>query len=162
MQAVELYTDGACSGNPGPGGYGVILRYGQHEKTMSMGYRRTTNNRMELLAAIVGLESLNRPCEVILTSDSRYVVDAISQGWLKNWQRRGFRKSDGGPVLNPDLWQRLIPLLETHTVKTVWVKGHSDNPFNNRCDAMAVAAAAAPTEVDEEFEGQMTIDPTDE
>ncbi|NLT58787.1 MAG: ribonuclease HI [Clostridiales bacterium] len=149
---VALYTDGACSGNPGPGGYGVILCHGPHEKVLSAGFRRTTNNRMELLAVIVGLEQLNQPCQVTLVSDSRYVVDALAKGWLRRWQAAGYRKADGKPVLNPDLWRRLAPLLERHEVRPVWVRGHEDNPYNNRCDALAVAAAASPAGIDEVFE----------
>ncbi len=142
MKRVELYTDGACSGNPGNGGYGGILRYGAKEKTFSQGYRHTTNNRMELMAAIVGLEMLNQACEVELYSDSKYLVDAIERGWVYSWQKKGWKKSDGKPALNVDLWQRMLTQLSRHKVKLIWVKGHAGNPNNERCDKMAVAAGA--------------------
>jgi ribonuclease HI len=141
--AVTIYTDGACSGNPGPGGYGILLESGKHRKELSAGYQRTTNNRMELLAVIVALELLKRPCAVTLFSDSRYVVDAIQQNWLRGWQARGWQKADKEPVKNIDLWQRLLPLLNQHQVQLRWVKGHASNPGNNRCDELAVAAARA-------------------
>ena len=151
MKQVDLYTDGACSGNPGPGGYGIVLCYGEHRKELSGGYRRTTNNRMELMAAIVGLEALNQPCEVTLYSDSKYLTDALSKGWLSSRQRRGYIKSGGERVKNPDLWDRLTTQLLRHRVTPVWVKGHADNALNNRCDQLAVAAAAAPREEDEGY-----------
>lgn len=137
MKTIELYTDGACSGNPGPGGYGVILRYGSHEKELSAGFRQTTNNRMELLAAIIGLEALKEPCAVTLYSDSKYLVDALEKGWLASWQARGWKKADKKPVLNVDLWQRLLPLLDKHDVRLHWLKGHDGHPENERCDALA-------------------------
>jgi ribonuclease HI len=143
MKKVEIYTDGACSGNPGPGGWGAILRYaaldGVREREMSGGAPNTTNNRMELSAVIEGLRALKQPCEVTLYTDSQYVTNAINQGWLENWRRSNWRKKDGA-VKNPDLWQTLVPLLETHSVRFVWVRGHADNAYNNRCDALAVAA----------------------
>lgn len=142
MKKVELYTDGACSGNPGKGGYGGILKYGDTERSFSQGYRRTTNNRMELLAAIVGLEMLNQVCEVDLYSDSKYLVDAVEKGWVYGWKKKGWKKSDGKPALNVDLWQRLLVQLARHNVKLIWVKGHAGNPNNERCDKMAVAASA--------------------
>ena len=138
MKKVELYTDGACSGNPGNGGYGGILRYGDKEKTFSQGYCHTTNNRMELLAAIVGLEMLNQACEVELYSDSKYLVDAIDKGWVYGWKKKGWIKSDKKPALNVDLWEKLLPLLEKHEVSFVWVKGHAGHPENERCDRLAV------------------------
>lgn len=137
MKEVMLFTDGACSGNPGPGGYGVILRYGEKEKEMSKGFSLTTNNRMELLAAIVGLEALKEPCKVMLYSDSKYLTDAINKGWLRSWESRGWKKADKSPVLNRDLWERLISLLDKHSVTFCWLKGHDGHPENERCDAMA-------------------------
>ena len=136
-KTVSIYTDGACSGNPGPGGYGAILVYGKTELVLSGGEPLTTNNRMELTAAIVGLEALKYPCNVRLVSDSRYLVDAIEKDWLRQWKARGWRKSDGKPVLNPDLWQRLDRQLATHAVTFEWIKGHAGHPYNERCDALA-------------------------
>lgn len=138
---VTIYTDGACSGNPGPGGYGVVLLFGDRRMELSAGYRSTTNNRMELLAVIVALESLKRRCRVAVYSDSQYVVKAINDGWLRNWVARGWRKSNKKPVENIDLWKRLLPLLENHDVSFHWVKGHADTPENERCDVLAVAAS---------------------
>ena len=138
---VTIYTDGACSGNPGPGGYGVVLLFGDRRMELSAGYRSTTNNRMELLAVIVALESLKRRCRVAVYSDSQYVVKAINEGWLRNWVARGWRKSNKKPVENIDLWKRLLPLLENHDVAFHWVKGHADTPENERCDVLAVAAS---------------------
>ncbi|MBC8536595.1 ribonuclease HI [Feifania hominis] len=157
MKEVTIYTDGACSGNPGPGGYGAILQYGPHRRELSEGYRRTTNNRMELLGAIRALELLQEPCAVTLYSDSKYLVDAIEKGWVDSWQRRGWRKADNKPALNRDLWQRLLALLERHKVRFVWVKGHESNAGNNRCDELAVAASRAPTAVDEAFEQENSL-----
>ncbi len=139
MKTVEIYTDGACSGNPGPGGWGAILRYNGVEKELSGGEAQTTNNRMELTAAIKALEALKESCAVELYSDSKYLVDALEKGWAEGWKKRGWVKSDKKPALNPDLWQRLLELLEMHSVSCHWVKGHAENQFNNRCDAMAVA-----------------------
>ena len=138
---VRLYTDGACRGNPGPGGWGAILVYGAHEKELSGGEAETTNNRMELLAAIEGLSALRESCEVHLTSDSKYLVDAISLGWLNEWRRRSWRLKSGGAVKNPDLWEALFALLEVHTVTFVWVRGHNGHDYNERCDRLATAAA---------------------
>ena len=138
MKTVTLYTDGACSGNPGPGGWGAILEYGGAEKELSGGEDSTTNNRMELTAVIRGLEALKEPCTVELYSDSKYVIDALQKGWAKGWRARGWIKSDKKPALNPDLWQRLLELTEIHQVHCHWVKGHADNPNNNRCDQLAV------------------------
>lgn len=139
MKEVCLYTDGACSGNPGPGGYGAILVFGDTEKELSGGEKNTTNNRMELMAAIVGLETLKEPCRVILTSDSRYLVDAIEKKWLENWQKRGWKKADGKPALNVDLWTRLQAQLDRHEVTFRWIRGHAGHPYNERCDRLAVA-----------------------
>ena len=139
MKQVKLYTDGACKGNPGPGGWGCILVYGDMEKELSGGEAHTTNNRMELSAAIAGLRALKQPCEVELWSDSKYLVDAITKGWAKSWKAKGWKKSDGKPALNPDLWEKLLELTHIHQMHYHWVKGHAENPKNNRCDEMAVA-----------------------
>ena len=138
MKFVELYTDGACSGNPGKGGWGAILRYEGFEKELCGGERETTNNRMELTAVIRGLAALKEPCHVQLTSDSKYVIDAVTKGWVYSWKRNGWRKADKKPALNVDLWEQLLPLLERHNVDFVWVKGHQGHPENERCDRMAV------------------------
>ena len=139
MKQIEIFTDGACSGNPGPGGWGAVLRYKQHEKELSGGEAETTNNRMELMALIAALEQVKEPCEITLCSDSKYVIDALQKGWAKGWKARGWIKADKKPALNPDLWERLLELCEKHTVRLHWVKGHADNPNNNRCDELAVA-----------------------
>lgn len=139
MKHIELYTDGACSGNPGPGGWGAILRYGGTEKELCGGEKQTTNNRMELTAVIEGLAALKEPCEVTLTSDSKYVVDGITKGWARAWKRNGWRKADKKPALNADLWDKLLTLLDIHQVRFVWVHGHQGHPENERCDALAVA-----------------------
>lgn len=143
MKFVEIYTDGACSGNPGPGGYGTILVFRGLEKEMSGGEKSTTNNRMELMAAIVGLEALKEPCKVILTSDSKYLVDGINLGWARSWRLHNWVKSDKKPALNADLWGRLLELLEVHDVTFAWIKGHEGHPYNERCDRLAVEARAA-------------------
>lgn len=140
MKQVDVYTDGSCSGNPGPGGWGAILLYKGLEKELSGGARQTTNNQMELTGAISALSALKEPCRVTLYTDSQYIVNAINQKWLENWKKRGWKKADRSPVLNVDLWQRLDACLSRHEVRVHWVKGHADNPFNNRCDALAVAA----------------------
>ena len=141
MKKVYLYTDGACKGNPGPGGYGAILVYNGTEKEFSGGEALTTNNRMELLGAITGLAALKEPCEVVLTSDSKYLVDAVNKKWAVGWRKKGWKRSDGKPALNIDLWERLLALLETHRVTFVWVKGHAGHPYNERCDRLAVSEA---------------------
>ena len=138
MKQVTLYTDGACSGNPGPGGWGAILVYNGAEKVLSGGEAETTNNRMELTGAIRALEALREPCQVTLYTDSQYLANAVNLGWLRSWKKLGWRRKDG-PLKNPDLWQRLDALLETHRTQFVWVKGHAENEYNNRCDALAVA-----------------------
>ncbi|MCI5905489.1 MAG: ribonuclease HI [Oscillospiraceae bacterium] len=138
MMTVEIFTDGACSGNPGPGGYGVILRAAGKTKELSGGEKQTTNNRMELSGAIAGLSALKYPCDVILTTDSKYVVDGITKGWAASWRKNGWVKSDKKPALNSDLWARLLELTEIHNVKFVWVKGHAGHPENERCDQLAV------------------------
>ncbi len=139
MKTVTIYTDGACSGNPGPGGWGAILMYGRHKKELSGGAGQTTNNRMELLGVITALEALTEPCRVELFSDSKYVIDALEKGWAKSWQARGWVKGDKKPALNPDLWERLLALCDVHMVTCHWVKGHAENEYNNRCDQLAVA-----------------------
>ena len=141
MKKVELYTDGACRGNPGPGGWGCILVYGKYRRELSGGEVCTTNNRMELTAAIEGLAALKEPCEVTLTSDSRYLVDAVTLGWLDEWRKKNWRLKSKGTVKNPELWEKLAALLETHRVSFVWVKGHDGHPENERCDELATAEA---------------------
>ena len=138
MKTVTLYTDGACSGNPGPGGWGAILEFQGTEKELSGGEAETTNNRMELTAVIAGLSALKEPCIVELYSDSKYVIDGLSKGWAASWQKNGWKKADKKPALNPDLWEKLLKLTTIHTLHYHWVKGHADNPKNNRCDKMAV------------------------
>lgn len=158
---VVIYTDGSSRGNPGPGGYGAVLRYTDpagvlHERELSQGYARTTNNRMELMAAIAALEALKRPCEVEVHSDSQYVVNAFNQHWVDGWQRRGWKNAKKEPVKNPDLWKRLIAAAKSHDVRWVWVRGHAGAELNERCDQLAVAAATAPAAQlleDEGFEG---------
>ena len=135
---VEIFTDGACSGNPGPGGYGAILRVGEHIKEISGGEANTTNNRMELMGVIAAISALKYPCDVVLTTDSKYVVDSVTKGWAKSWKAKGWIKSDKKPALNVDLWEKLLDLLEIHNVEFVWVKGHAGHPENERCDALAV------------------------
>ena len=140
MKKVEIYTDGACTGNPGKGGFGAILVYNGNEKRISKGFRLTTNNRMELLGAIEALRLLKEKCEVTLTSDSKYLTDAINKGWLNSWQKNGWKKADKKPVLNIDLWQELLRLMNEHDVRFEWVKGHAGNHYNEICDLMAVEA----------------------
>ncbi len=152
---VRLFSDGCCLGNPGPGGYGAILEHGEHRRELSGGWRLTTNNRMELLAIIRGLEALKGPCAVEVFSDSRYIVDAMERGWVAEWMRRGWRRKEGGAVRNVDLWLRLRELCEPHDVKFHWVRGHSGHPENERCDALARAAAKQPgLPADEVYEAE--------
>ena len=141
MKKVTIYTDGACSGNPGPGGFGALLRYGGHTRELSGGFRRTTNNRMELLAVIAGLETLKDPCRVTIFSDSRYIVDAVNKGWATRWRANGWRRNKKEKAVNPDLWSRLLDLMEVHDAEFRWVKGHAGNVGNERADALAVAAS---------------------
>ena len=141
MRHVDIYTDGACRGNPGAGGWGAVLVCDGKEKELSGGEAVTTNNRMELLAAISALSALKFPCEVTLTSDSKYMVDAIEKGWAVSWRAKGWRRADKSPALNPDLWERLLDLLEIHDVTFVWVKGHAGHPYNERCDVLATTFA---------------------
>ena len=138
-KTVTIYTDGACSGNPGPGGWGAILRYKGVEKELSGGEKQTTNNRMELTGVIEALKTLKEPCIVELYSDSKYVIDALEKGWAWGWRKKGWIKSDKKPALNPDLWEKLLNLSEIHEVHCHWVKGHAENVYNNRCDALAVS-----------------------
>lgn len=138
MKNVDIYTDGACSGNPGKGGWGAILVYGDNEKEISGASPDTTNNRMELTAVIEALKVLKFPCEVNLTTDSKYVCDAINQEWVYSWQKNGWKKADKKPALNVDLWEELLPLLEMHSVTFNWVRGHNGHPYNERCDRLAV------------------------
>ena len=139
MKKVEIFTDGACSGNPGPGGWGAILRCGNTEKELSGGEKDTTNNRMELTAVISALKALKYPCDVNVTTDSKYVYESVTKGWVYSWKKNGWRKADTKPALNPDLWEELLNLLEIHSVTFTWVKGHNEHPENERCDRLAVA-----------------------
>lgn len=141
MKKVDIYTDGACRGNPGKGGWGAVLVYGDKEKELSGGEKVTTNNRMELTAAIEALSALKEPCKVTMTSDSQYLINGITKGWAVSWRAKGWKKSDKSPALNPDLWQKLLDLLEIHEVEFVWVKGHAGHPYNERCDELATAFA---------------------
>ncbi len=155
-KGIAIYTDGACSGNPGPGGYGTVLLYGERRKELSGGFRKTTNNRMELLAVIEGLRALNRPCAVTVFSDSKYIVDAVNKGWARRWQANGWRRNKNARALNPDLWGQLLTLLDAHTVNLRWVRGHSGNPGNERADALAVAASQGNNlAIDELYEAQV-------
>ena len=139
MKKIEIFTDGACSGNPGMGGWGAILRYNGHTKELSGGDANTTNNRMELTAVIEALKALKEPCEAVITTDSKYVSDAITLGWAEKWRANGWKKADKKPALNVDLWEQLLELLNAHKVTFNWVKGHVGHPENERCDALAVA-----------------------
>ena len=150
---VTIYTDGACIGNPGPGGYGVVLMFMKHRRELSRGYRNTTNNRMEVLAAIVGLETLEEPCRVTLFSDSQYLVNAISKGWAQKWQANGWKRNKKERALNPDLWERLLAICERHDVEFEWVRGHAGNKENECCDRLAThAAESSATEIDSAYE----------
>lgn len=139
MKKVNIYSDGACSGNPGPGGYGVILEYNGNEAELSGGEKNTTNNKMELMGVIIGLEALKEPCEVTVTTDSKYVTDAFNKGWLISWQKKNWKKSDGKPVLNIELWQRLLKAASIHKVTFIHVLGHNGHHYNERCDKLAVS-----------------------
>jgi ribonuclease HI len=144
FKEVTIYTDGACMGNPGAGGYGAVLIYGEHRKEISGGYQLTTNNRMEMMAAIAALKTLKTQCSVILRSDSKYLVDAMTQGWAKRWQANGWKRNNKEKAKNPDLWQELLDLCQQHQVNFVWVKGHAGIAENERCDRLAVTAASQP------------------
>lgn len=138
MKKIQIFTDGACKGNPGPGGWCAILRYNQAEKIISGGESQTTNNRMELSAVLFALKALKEPCQVSLTSDSKYVIDSVSKGWVYSWKNKNWKKSDGKPALNVDLWEQLLPLLKIHKVEFNWIKGHAGHPENEKCDKIAV------------------------
>jgi ribonuclease HI len=144
MKKVTIYSDGACSGNPGPGGYGTILSFNGVTKELSGGFRNTTNNRMELLGAIVGLEALKEKCDVTMVTDSQYVVNGIEKGWARRWKANGWMRNRKEPAINPDLWGRLLSAIDRHSVRFTWVRGHNGHPENERCDSLAVTAAAAP------------------
>lgn len=144
LKQVVIYTDGACSGNPGPGGYGVVMLFGEHRKELSGGFRKTTNNRMELLGAIEGLRALKERCSVKLHTDSQYVVNAIEKGWAAKWRANGWMRNKKEKAVNPDLWEQLLTLCQQHKVEFIWVKGHAGNKENERCDQLAVAAASRP------------------
>lgn len=153
---VEMYTDGACSGNPGAGGYGTILRFKDstgkyHEKELTAGYKLTTNNRMELLAVIVGLEALKKPCKVRITSDSKYFIDAFEQKWIESWQKNNWKTAAKKPVKNVDLWQRLLLAMKPHDIDLVWVKGHNGHEFNERCDELAVNSSKSENLLDDTY-----------
>jgi len=141
LDQVTIYTDGACIGNPGPGGYGVVLLHGKHRKELSGGFRLTTNNRMEMMAAIVALRTLKKKCAVKLTSDSQYLVNTMKQGWAEGWRKNGWKRNKKEKALNPDLWEQLLDLCDRHEVKFFWVRGHSGNRENERCDRLSVQAA---------------------
>lgn len=141
LKQVTIHTDGACSGNPGPGGYGVVLRYGEYRRELSGGFRLTTNNRMELMGVITGLRSLTERCRVTLFTDSQYVVEAVSKGWAKRWRANGWMRNKKESAVNPDLWAELLDLLDRHDVTFQWVRGHAGNPENERCDALSVQAS---------------------
>ncbi len=156
---VEMYSDGSCFPNPGGGGLAVLLRYNGHEKTLVQKFRLTTNNRMEMLSVIVGLETLTEPCKIQVVSDSQYVVHSFNKGWLESWRKRNWRKSDGKKVLNIDLWKRFIPLIEKHDVTFQWIKGHADHTENNICDILAnstLKRTDIPTLIDTEYEKLVT------
>jgi len=144
LKNVMIYTDGGCLGNPGPGGYGVVLLYGGHRKELSGGYRLTTNNRMEIMAAIAGLQALRGRCAVTLYTDSQYLANAITQGWAKRWRANGWKRNKADRALNPDLWQELLDLCDKHQVTVIWIKGHAGTPENERCDVLSREAAQRP------------------
>ena len=153
LKTVELFSDGACSGNPGKGGYGTILRYGEKIKEISEGFRLTTNNRMEILGVLKGFEALNQPCNVIVTSDSKYVIDALDKGWVYGWKKKGWTLASKKKAQNIDLWERLLKEISKHNVTYNWIKGHAGHPENERCDALAVGAYLGENlSVDEEYE----------
>ena len=157
---VTIYTDGACIGNPGPGGYGAVLKYGEHRRELSGGYRHTTNNRMELMGPIKSLGALRESCRVTLYSDSKYVVDAVDKGWAKRWQDNGWMRNKKEQAVNPDLWGQLLALCEHHDVEFLWVKGHAGNPQNERCDQLATEAAQRnDLPVDEGYESPSVVNP---
>lgn len=150
LKTVDLYTDGACSGNPGPGGYGLVLKYNGHEKEISCGYRLTTNNRMEIMAVIRGLSMLKETCNVNIYSDSKYVIDAITQGWVYKWEANCWMRNKKDKAINVDLWEQLLVLLDEHNVEFHWVKGHAGHPENERCDKLAVSAYSSEDLIEDE------------
>lgn len=150
MKEIDIYTDGACSGNPGPGGYGVVLLYKGQRKELSKGYKRTTNNRMEMLAVIKALEALKEKCKVTLYSDSKYVIDAITLGWVTKWKNNGWQRNKTAKAVNIDLWERMLTQLNNHDVKFVWVKGHANNIENERCDFLAREAISSGNLIEDE------------
>lgn len=152
MKKIEMFTDGACSGNPGPGGYGVVLRFGEHVKELYGGDPHTTNNRMEMTAVIRGLQALKEPCEVVLCTDSKLIVDSVTKGWVYGWKKRGWVKSDKKPALNSDLWEIMLGLLEVHKVGFNWIKGHAGHPENERCDSLAVEGSQKAKQLGECFD----------
>ncbi|MBO2675061.1 ribonuclease HI [Shewanella algae] len=155
LKQIQIYTDGSCLGNPGPGGYGVVMRYKQHTKELSGGFALTTNNRMELLAPIIALESLKEPCKIVLTSDSQYMRQGITQ-WIHGWKKKGWVTSNKTPVKNVDLWQRLDKATQQHQIDWRWVKGHAGHPENERCDTLArEAAEAKPATVDQGYQASL-------
>jgi ribonuclease HI len=157
VKKVVLYTDGGCDPNPGPGGYGIVLIFGKRRKELSGGYRLTTNNRMELMAAIKGLEALTEPCNVKLYSDSEYLVQAMNQGWVQRWKARGWRRSSKDLAANVDLWERLLALCQKHQVEFVWIRGHAGNPENERCDRLVMQAMrASELMIDVEYESSVS------
>ena len=157
---ISIYTDGACTGNPGPGGYGVVLIYGDHRRELSAGYRHTTNNRMELMGPIKGLEALNQECRVTLYSDSQYVVEGIEKGWAKRWRGNGWMRNKREQAINPDLWGQLLELCEKHEVEFRWVRGHAGDRENERCDELAVQAAHQENLlIDQGYESPTTVQP---
>ena len=159
VKQVVLYTDGGCDPNPGPGGYGIVLIFGGRRKELSGGYRLSTNNRMELMAAIKGLEAISEPCMVKLYSDSKYLVQAMNQGWAQAWKTRGWRRSGKDPAANPDLWEKLLTLCQKHKVEFVWIRGHAGNPENERCDRLVTQAMRASNlSIDEEYESSRSQD----
>jgi len=156
MKEVVIYTDGACTGNPGPGGFGAVMIYGSRRKEISGGFEMTTNNRMEIIAAIKALEALREPCMVRLYSDSRYLVDAVEKGWAERWKRNEWMRNEKENALNVDLWRKLLAFLDVHDVKFIWVKGHADNKENERCDELARGAiAAGGLDIDEGYENML-------
>jgi ribonuclease HI len=156
LPQVIIYTDGACTGNPGPGGYGVILKSSRHRKEISAGYRLTTNNRMELMAVIAGLEAVTKRCQIILHTDSQYIADSINKGWVYQWREKGWRRGKREKAQNVDLWEKILPLLDDHEVEVKWVRGHAGDPENERADFLAVQASRDPELLADEYYEKMT------
>jgi len=159
LKEIIIYTDGACSGNPGPGGYGCVLRYNKNRRELSGGFRKTTNNRMEIIAAVKGLESLKYPCRIELYSDSKYLVNAIEKGWAKRWKANNWMRTKTEGAKNPDLWEKMLGLCAIHQIKFIWVKGHASNEENNRCDELAVeATSGSELPIDEGYEDESKVE----